>query len=639
MRRFHQQRSLIICCSLLLLAFTLGLAGCRGDEIPTTLPIQPSSSDNFSEPEQSSSSEPSSQEDSSVETSSTNVNSFAGSTGTTGNSGGSTVTTYSGKVYSSAVTSSRKETFNSVKITASGVSLSNKTITGNLIIDKGVGDGNVSLQNVAVSGTIYVYGGGEHSIYLDNVTAEKLISASTVSHPRIVAKGSTVIKKTEIRYDTLLEHSKLNATATGFTKIETVKTSQIGTILKLYNISLNTITLNYESKLFLLGSTSIASVIANKASYIEGGDKVGMLFCNNKNVTLDTAPGYISGDSGSYQPDIRDEYEDEDEDDTSSSKRTLSAPRITSSGSSIRWNAVSGARNGYMVRVNLTGSTVYLYETLSSGVRSLNVADLLADNNAPSGSYRVRLYARETSSRDASSYSNTISFTVTSGEPDLSLTDLAFDATDPSKYLLTWNAAGAAKGYNVIVATNTSLSNKKCNVNITDPSITSLDLRTAMGTSFVPDTYYVRITAKSAFEQNTAVGQFTVSRAATPTGLTYNDELKQLTWTAMSGVTQYKVTVGSDQYTVTSPIFDMSNDTAFPAGSYSVGVMSLGWAGNVIDSNTSIKALTKTAEAAEPEPLTAPSNVVLNRDPNENNKLVLSWDTAGGAEGITYRVT
>ncbi len=633
MKRFSLRAGLLIFV-LLIFAVVTVLAGCNRGDIPTTLPVSsiaPSSQPESSEPETSSEEQSSSSEESSSQPASSSKP--AASTGSSGGTGTST----SGKVYSSAVTSSKKETFRTVKITASGVSLSNKTVTGDLVIDKGVGDGNVTLQNVTVGGTIYVYGGGENSVYLDSVTAKKLVSASTVSRPRIVAKGATVIGETQIRYDTLLEHNKLNATASGFTSIETVKTSQLLTVLKLYNISMNTITLNYDTNLYLVGSSSIGSVVANKPSYIEGGDKVGLLFCHSKNVSIDTAPAHIATGSNTYEPDVKDDTNNNDDDTTLT---PLSAPRITRNGNEIRWSAVSGASNGYEVRVNRAGSTIYVYKTLSSSTRVLNLADFLEDNLAPSGTYQVRVAARSTSSRDASAYSNTIDVNCTSDHPALSLTVPTYNGADPTKYIASWTAAGATRGYNVTVATNTSYSNKKLDTNLSAGAATSLDLRAAMGAGFVPlvptAPYYIRITAKSAFEQLSVVGQFTVTRAPTPTNVAYNDTTKRLTWDAMSGVNQYRVTINGTSQTVSGHEVDLSNNTTYPAGSYSAGVVSLGNAGNVLNSNESIKTFTKTVPTTPTLP--AIGTVTLARHETDNLKLNVSWVGISDPIGVTYNV-
>ncbi len=632
MKRFSSRTCILLLTTLVCVA-VFALAGCNRGEVPTTLPVSsvaPSSEPESSEPESSSSEEPSSSE----ESSSTPVSSSKPASSTGGSGGtGTTNTSTSGKVYSTAVTSSKKETFRSVKITASGVSLSNKTVTGDLVIDKGVGNGEVTLQNVTVGGTIYVYGGGENSIYLDSVTAKTLVSASTVSLPRIVAKGATVIDKTQIRYDTLLEHNRLNVTATGFTSIETVNTPQSLTVLKLTDISMNTVTLNYDTKLYLKGSSSIGSVIANKPSYIEGGDKVGLLFCYSNKVSIDTAPAHIADGSKTYQPTIKDEI--------SSNPGTLTpltAPSITFSGTEIRWNAVSGASNGYEVRVNRSGSTVYVYKTLSSSTRVVDIAQLLNENAAPTGTYQVRVSARATSSRDTSAYSNTISVPWTSSYPELSLTGLTLNGTtDITKFVASWTSAGATKGYNVTVATNASFSNKKYETNLTAGAATSLDLRAAMGANFVPIVptapYHIRITAKSAFEQLSVVGEFTVTRAPTPTNVDYDGTTQKLTWDAMTTLNKYRVTIGSTTYTVNTNQFDLSS---YAAGSYSAAVVTVGTTGSMVNSNSNIKPFTKTTPVTPSLPDI--ETVTLARHETENLKLNLSWSGISVPAGVTYKV-
>jgi hypothetical protein len=54
-----------------------------------------------------------------------------------------------------------------VIVTVSGVVLQNLDISGNLIIDKGVGQGDVTLNNVSVSGQLRIRGGGENSIHIN----------------------------------------------------------------------------------------------------------------------------------------------------------------------------------------------------------------------------------------------------------------------------------------------------------------------------------------------------------------------------------------------------------------------------------------------------------------------------------------
>jgi len=82
-----------------------------------------------------------------------------------------------------------------VIINVPGVTLNNMTINGDLIIAEGVGSGNVNLNNVKVTGNTIVRGGGEHSIYFNNVTVEGGITVRKDDNGtvRIVVSGSSEI--------------------------------------------------------------------------------------------------------------------------------------------------------------------------------------------------------------------------------------------------------------------------------------------------------------------------------------------------------------------------------------------------------------------------------------------------------------
>ncbi|OON96865.1 MAG: hypothetical protein ATN36_00630 [Epulopiscium sp. Nele67-Bin005] len=62
-----------------------------------------------------------------------------------------------------------------VVINAPDTILKNSHIKGNLYITQGVADGDVLLQNVTVDGTVFIEGGGENSIYLENSTLNKVV--------------------------------------------------------------------------------------------------------------------------------------------------------------------------------------------------------------------------------------------------------------------------------------------------------------------------------------------------------------------------------------------------------------------------------------------------------------------------------
>ncbi|MFD1179415.1 S-layer homology domain-containing protein [Paenibacillus puldeungensis] len=96
----------------------------------------------------------------------------------------------------------------SVIINAPDITLQNTEITGNLIIGKGVGEGDVNLSNVTVHGSTYVYGGGENSIHVDNSVLVNIIVNKNDGTVRIVAKGKTAIQEVVVQTGANLEAAK-----------------------------------------------------------------------------------------------------------------------------------------------------------------------------------------------------------------------------------------------------------------------------------------------------------------------------------------------------------------------------------------------------------------------------------------------
>ena len=81
-----------------------------------------------------------------------------------------------------------------VIINAPFVVLKNMEIKGDLIIAEGVGDGDVTLDNIKISGNTIVKGGGENSVYFNSVTVGGALVVNKVGGDiRIVASGTTSV--------------------------------------------------------------------------------------------------------------------------------------------------------------------------------------------------------------------------------------------------------------------------------------------------------------------------------------------------------------------------------------------------------------------------------------------------------------
>lgn len=82
-----------------------------------------------------------------------------------------------------------------VSVITSGVILQNTIITGNLLIAKSVGDGDVTLKNVTVKGNTYINGGGPHSITADGSNLGNVTSNQPGVHI-VCMNGTTVVSLT-----------------------------------------------------------------------------------------------------------------------------------------------------------------------------------------------------------------------------------------------------------------------------------------------------------------------------------------------------------------------------------------------------------------------------------------------------------
>ena len=88
--------------------------------------------------------------------------------------------------------SSKENLKEDIYIKSDEVIIENMVVEADLYIDEAVKDGSVELYNVKVEGTLYVYGGGVNTIYIDDCEISTLIGYVDV---RIEAKNNTVISK------------------------------------------------------------------------------------------------------------------------------------------------------------------------------------------------------------------------------------------------------------------------------------------------------------------------------------------------------------------------------------------------------------------------------------------------------------
>lgn len=106
-----------------------------------------------------------------------------------------------------------------VRIDSRDVTLKNTIIDGNLIIGKGVGNGNVTLKNIKVTGDTIVNGGGMNTIILDGSTFDRIVVDKVDNKVRIYAIGKTNVGEVNMQSGGKLEEKAGNTSGSGFSRV------------------------------------------------------------------------------------------------------------------------------------------------------------------------------------------------------------------------------------------------------------------------------------------------------------------------------------------------------------------------------------------------------------------------------------
>ncbi|NOU95151.1 hypothetical protein GC093_18250 [Paenibacillus sp. LMG 31456] len=131
--------------------------------------------------------------------------------------GGGAVATYD-KAGTYGPESGNQNLEGNVVINTGGVTLQNVTITGNLTLGEGIGEGDVNLNNVKVSGDTFVNGGGANSIHFRNSVLVTIIVNKKTGEVRILAEGTTTVKQVTVQTGVKIDNSK--ATNGGFSNVK-----------------------------------------------------------------------------------------------------------------------------------------------------------------------------------------------------------------------------------------------------------------------------------------------------------------------------------------------------------------------------------------------------------------------------------
>lgn len=184
-----------------------------------------------------------------------------------------------------------------VTVNVADVKLKNMVIDGDLILAEGIGEGEVTLENVTVKGDTHVLGGGANSIYIKNSKMAKIFVNKKNGQIRIVAQGTSTFGTITAQSGVKLEEQNL-INSEGFAEI-VIDENAKGEIVLEGNFSKVTVKAEGITLRIPEGSSVGELKIEKKISVVGTGTiEKAIIFVNG--VTFEKAPLKI--ESGTKSP-------------------------------------------------------------------------------------------------------------------------------------------------------------------------------------------------------------------------------------------------------------------------------------------------------------------------------------------------
>ncbi|MFB9274006.1 carbohydrate binding domain-containing protein [Cohnella cellulosilytica] len=119
------------------------------------------------------------------------------------------------RIVSEAGASELPEAEGNVLVNASGTVLRNTTIFGDLYLTEGIGEGDVALEGVTVTGTTFVLGGGENSLRLTDSKLNEIKVLKRNHKLRVLLQGTSTAGSVRANSGAILENGTDNGEAFG----------------------------------------------------------------------------------------------------------------------------------------------------------------------------------------------------------------------------------------------------------------------------------------------------------------------------------------------------------------------------------------------------------------------------------------
>lgn len=180
-------------------------------------------------------------------------------------------------------------------IRKAGVQLKDAVIAGNLIIGNGVGDGEVTLENVTVGGRLIVFGGGSNSIVVRGKSTIPFVDVcKTIGQAaRVKVEGEAVVKMVTVAENSkaIINGAITNLFVEGNTSVELQNATVVNVEVRGSSVTLNadgksivqSVTID-ASNVDLTGTGKVESVV------VTGNAKSGVVV-DTKGTKIDVAEG------------------------------------------------------------------------------------------------------------------------------------------------------------------------------------------------------------------------------------------------------------------------------------------------------------------------------------------------------------
>lgn len=183
--------------------------------------------------------------------------------------------------------------------------LTGKIFVGDVTIDEDIGEGNATIDNCVILGTLNVEGGGSKSVTINNSRVANMVVCKDDSPVRVVTKGTTIIPTVTVSNACILQTS--GKSGTGIQQVTVNRFAEVtlkgnfpvvnvegkSSAVTLESGKITTLTVARSgrySDITLTGKAQVSEATVNSESYFHGTGTIQHMSVNSDDVTYETKP-------------------------------------------------------------------------------------------------------------------------------------------------------------------------------------------------------------------------------------------------------------------------------------------------------------------------------------------------------------